>query len=197
VVFNTTHEPIDIKSINGGLLLVIKGKAVILETFEDREIATVTEVYPAPKSVVLKQYKQSRGSKYYKEAQLNQRNLFARDGYRCQYCDRHVSDLTGREGLTRDHYIPRDLGGLDEWTNVVTACSTCNHRKDNRSPDQIAQDVQQLETQLRAAEHLEQTGKIKQLTTRLERLRPLNRALRPKAPTVFEILTRRSQRKHK
>jgi 5-methylcytosine-specific restriction endonuclease McrA len=46
-------------------------------------------------------------------------------------------ELKVRESLTRDHLIPVSRGGLNEWTNVVTACSPCNTRKANRLPDEI------------------------------------------------------------
>jgi 5-methylcytosine-specific restriction endonuclease McrA len=62
--------------------------------------------------------------------------LFARDDYRCQFCGRTGVDLRHRECLTRDHLVPISRGGTNEWTNVVTACSTCNTRKGNRLPDE-------------------------------------------------------------
>jgi hypothetical protein len=42
-----------------------------------------------------------------------------------------------RECLTRDHVIPQSRGGSNEWTNVVTACSSCNTRKGSRLPAEI------------------------------------------------------------
>ena len=48
-----------------------------------------------------------------------------------------VLALVPRESLTRDHLIPISRGGANEWTNVVTACSSCNTRKANRLPDEI------------------------------------------------------------
>ena len=63
--------------------------------------------------------------------------LFARDQYKCQYCGRTGADLKPREALTRDHLIPLSRGGSNEWTNVVTACSSCNTRKSNRLPSEI------------------------------------------------------------
>lgn len=58
--------------------------------------------------------------------------LFARDRQLCAYCG-HQFPL--RE-LSRDHVIPVSRGGLDAWTNAVTACRHCNTRKANRSPEQ-------------------------------------------------------------
>jgi 5-methylcytosine-specific restriction endonuclease McrA len=62
--------------------------------------------------------------------------LFARDGYSCQYCGRHRRELGYRESLTRDHVVPISRGGDNDWLNVVTACSRCNLRKGNRTPEE-------------------------------------------------------------
>ena len=48
------------------------------------------------------------------------------------YCGKH---FPLRE-LTRDHIIPISRKGRDIWTNVVTACRSCNSHKDNRTPDE-------------------------------------------------------------
>jgi 5-methylcytosine-specific restriction endonuclease McrA len=37
------------------------------------------------------------------------------------------------ENLTIDHLVPRHLNGQHIWTNVVTACAQCNHRKGGRT----------------------------------------------------------------
>ena len=62
--------------------------------------------------------------------------LFARDHYTCQYCGRPAAQLRPRESLTRDHVVPLSRGGLNSWTNVVTACSACNTKKANHLPDE-------------------------------------------------------------
>ena len=56
---------------------------------------------------------------------LTNRDLFRRDRHLCAYCVRVFADLN----LTRDHIIPVSKGGKDHWTNVVTACESCNHKK--------------------------------------------------------------------
>jgi 5-methylcytosine-specific restriction endonuclease McrA len=63
---------------------------------------------------------------------LNRRNIYARDGNRCQYCGKHFST---RE-LTLDHVRPRVQGGDNSWTNLVCACVRCNARKGGRTPEQ-------------------------------------------------------------
>ena len=49
-------------------------------------------------------------------------NVFLRDKFACQYCG-------DRKDLTFDHLLPKSKGGLTDWNNVVTACSSCNVRK--------------------------------------------------------------------
>ncbi len=58
---------------------------------------------------------------------LTNKNLFARDRSLCCYCGRHYVDSK----LSRDHVIPTSKGGKNIWTNVVTACKSCNHAKDD------------------------------------------------------------------
>jgi 5-methylcytosine-specific restriction endonuclease McrA len=57
-------------------------------------------------------------------------NVFLRDRFGCQYCGEQFPT----QELTFDHVIPRSRGGHTLWTNVVTACSSCNLEKGNRTP---------------------------------------------------------------
>ncbi len=63
---------------------------------------------------------------------LSNRELFRRDGYLCMYCGQAHNETD----LTRDHVIPRALGGKDQWNNVVAACRRCNMLKGGRTPEQ-------------------------------------------------------------
>src|SRR6185369_8656026 len=57
-------------------------------------------------------------------------NVFLRDRFTCQYCGEPYPS----HELTFDHLVPRSRGGRTTWTNVVTACGTCNLWKGNRLP---------------------------------------------------------------
>ena len=63
---------------------------------------------------------------------LNNPTLFRRDNHLCLYCGGHFS----AHDLSRDHVIPLVKGGRDHWTNVVTACKSCNSSKGGRTPEQ-------------------------------------------------------------
>ncbi|QDT69851.1 HNH endonuclease [Planctomycetes bacterium MalM25] len=63
---------------------------------------------------------------------LNRRNLFARDGGKCQYCGKTFPTSE----LSIDHVVPSCNGGETTWENVVCACVKCNVRKGGRTPEQ-------------------------------------------------------------
>ena len=58
--------------------------------------------------------------------------LIHRDRHLCGYCGHKYSN----RNLTLDHIVPRSKGGSDYWTNIVAACSSCNTRKRDRTPEQ-------------------------------------------------------------
>lgn len=62
---------------------------------------------------------------------FNRRNLYARDGNRCQYCGKKFPTTD----LSLDHVVPRSMGGRTTWENIVCACLKCNIKKGGRTPD--------------------------------------------------------------
>jgi len=67
-----------------------------------------------------------------KAVKFSRVNIYARDGYRCQYC----GDKFSMNELTYDHVKPRAQGGKTEWTNIVSCCVRCNGWKGGRTPEQ-------------------------------------------------------------
>jgi hypothetical protein len=58
--------------------------------------------------------------------------LFKRDRFVCAYCGN-----TFRENeLEREHVTPVSRGGIDAWTNVVSACRSCNQLKGAKTPEE-------------------------------------------------------------
>jgi len=66
------------------------------------------------------------------DVKFNRRNIFARDGNRCQYCGRRFPT----HELSIDHVIPRSRGGKSTWDNVVCCCLECNVKKGGRTPEE-------------------------------------------------------------
>ena len=116
------------------LRLVIDGKAEIVEA--DAERLVRSERMAVPRPMVIRLTKFIHVPRRFRR-QVTNTFLFARDQYRCQYCGRASLELKVRESLTRDHVVPLSRGGSNLWTNVVTACSSCNTRKANHLPAEI------------------------------------------------------------
>ncbi len=66
------------------------------------------------------------------DVKFNRRNIFARDGNRCQYCGQKFAT----NELSIDHVLPRSQHGKSTWENVVCSCIECNIRKGGRTPEQ-------------------------------------------------------------
>lgn len=126
LALNSSFEPLTMVPLKRALRLVIDGKAEIVEA--DRALLVHSEHFALPRPAVIRLRKFVHVPRRFRR-QVTNTFLFARDSYRCQYCGRWSWELRPRESLTRDHVVPISRGGLNVWTNVVTACSGCNTRK--------------------------------------------------------------------
>lgn len=91
-------------------------------------VRTVTFEIQVPRIVRLFRYERVP-----KQAvKFNRRNIFARDGNRCQYCGKRFPTHL----LSLDHVLPRSHGGQSTWDNIVCACMDCNVKKGGRTPHQ-------------------------------------------------------------
>ena len=133
LALNASFEPLTILPIERALRLVIDRKAEILEIDSARVFRSERAELPCP--LVIRLVRFVHVPRRFRR-QVTNTFLFARDGYRCQYCGRHRTELRGRDYLTRDHVVPISRGGENVWENVVTACSPCNNRKANHLPEE-------------------------------------------------------------
>ncbi len=134
LALNASFEPLTMVPLRRALRLVIDGKAEVVEADHTHLVRSEKLTFPRPAVIRLTRFVHVP-RKF--RRQVTNTFLFARDNYTCQYCGRHQSMLKPRESLTRDHLIPISRGGLNEWTNVVAACSPCNTRKANHFPNEI------------------------------------------------------------
>jgi 5-methylcytosine-specific restriction endonuclease McrA len=134
LALNASFEPITMVPVRRALRLVIDGKAEIVEADGDRRVRSERLSLPHP--IVIRLMKFIHVPRRFRR-QVTNTFLFARDHYRCEFCGRHQSVLRERECLTRDHLVPLSRGGTNAWSNVVTACSSCNARKGNHLPEEV------------------------------------------------------------
>ena len=50
--------------------------------------------------------------------------------------DRRICVYCGKYGDTVDHIMPKSRGGGNNWGNLATACSDCNWRKADKTPEE-------------------------------------------------------------
>ena len=122
LVLNANYEPINVCNLRRAIGLMLENKASLVMNGRG-EIHTSATVYPRPSVIRLQQMVHRPRTR----VKLTRREVFHRDSYTCQYCGKHTIELT------IDHVIPRHMGGPHIWTNVVAACSACNHRKGGRT----------------------------------------------------------------
>lgn len=127
LLLNATYEPLMVIDWRRAISLVFLGKSDVLEE-HDRRVRSTSLAMRIPSVVRLRE----RVRRAEPVVRFSRANVYARDGYRCQYCGGSFS----ASRLTFDHVMPRSRGGLTSWTNIVTACSECNRRKANRTPSE-------------------------------------------------------------
>lgn len=140
LVLNKHWQPIAVLSVGVAISTVLRDMGWVLdpETYQlldfeawceldrssARRVRTPRASLPVPDVIVLKEYAEQPA----RRVSFSRRNLERRDRQRCQYCGKQV------KASTIDHVHPRSRGGPTSWENCVLACSTCNHRKADRTP---------------------------------------------------------------
>ena len=136
LVLNGNYAPINICSTRRAMCLIIVGKANMV--MDGRGVVrTVSRSYPKPSIIRLYHViKRPRPT-----VKLSKQEIFRRDQFRCQYCGNDSRELTV------DHVLPQHLGGDSTWSNLVTACKTCNHKKGGFTLKQSGLKLQQKPVQ--------------------------------------------------
>lgn len=145
LVLNSLYQAIQITSVKRAMCLFYKGhvKAVDVDFLtydfhtwndlpvgpDDDVVATPARRIRIPRVILLVHY--DRLPRY--DVRFTRRNIFYRDGNRCQYCGKRFK----RSGLNLDHVVPLSRGGRSTWENVVCCCIACNMRKANHLPHEV------------------------------------------------------------
>jgi len=126
LVLSQSYEPLTITNWRKAFLLVYTEKAELVDVYEEY-LTAINARYKMPSIIRLKSRPKFNP---YRKVELNRKNLFKRDDNKCQYCGSSAD-------LTIDHIIPKSKGGSSTWENLVTACTQCNNKKDNKSPAEV------------------------------------------------------------
>jgi 5-methylcytosine-specific restriction endonuclease McrA len=129
LVLNASYEPVQMIDWQKAIYMVVTDKAEIVSTYK-KVVRSVSQTMALPKVIKLKRY--IRMVSDLTTIRYSRRNILLRDRMECQYCGKTCM----ASEATLDHVIPRSRGGKSNWENVVTACSKCNNRKDDRTPDE-------------------------------------------------------------
>jgi 5-methylcytosine-specific restriction endonuclease McrA len=144
LVLNGNYAPINVCSTRRAMCLILVGRANMV--MDGRGVVrTVSRSFPKPSIIRLRTYvKRPRPS-----VKLTKQEIFRRDQFRCQYCGQQARELTV------DHVLPQHLEGESTWSNLVTACASCNHKKGGMTVGQAGLKLQQAPAQpLRSAVYL-------------------------------------------
>lgn len=141
LVLNRSWVAISTTTVRDALSLVYRGVARVIqpETYATHDFTSwadlaVTKDQPAihtvrlrirvPEVILLTTHDKLPA----RTVPFSRRNLYRRDGFRCQYCGRRQPS----NELSIDHVVPRSRGGRTTWDNCVLACIPCNVRKGNK-----------------------------------------------------------------
>lgn len=131
LVLNIDYTPLGIqKNLRKNLKLVLKGRATVLEYYENY-IESEGNIWQIPAVYLYTKY-----VKIDPKSTPSKRSILMRDGYTCQYC---LCELS-KKGATIDHVRPvshfKKRSYANTWDNMVAACLECNSTKADRTPDQ-------------------------------------------------------------
>ena len=125
LVLNQNYQPLNICNARRAFVLLGVGKAELL--IDGIGIVRTISQSMAIPSVIRLVYMVKRPLMH---RRLSRQAVFHRDGFACQYCG------ASAKSLTLDHIMPRSRGGRHVWENVVSACTSCNHRKAGSTPQE-------------------------------------------------------------
>jgi 5-methylcytosine-specific restriction endonuclease McrA len=126
LLLNSSYEPMKVLSWQKALILWFQDKVEVIEYSKAFARSSLSS-FQIPSVIRLKRYIKPR---HYSHVRFCRENVYIRDRHTCQYC----SEKLHPKLLTLDHVVPVSKNGPTTWTNVVTACRSCNQRKGNRTP---------------------------------------------------------------
>jgi len=130
LVLDSRFEATKIVSLEVGFILLYSNRAISIED-SDRTLKSVNSEWAVP--WIIRLLSSCPKQKYKKEVRFSRQNIYIRDNFRCQYCQK----IPEYSNLTLDHVLPLARGGKTTWDNIVTACKNCNIKKGARTIEEL------------------------------------------------------------
>lgn len=125
LVLNAGYEPLAVVSYRRALVLVLNQKATVVSESEDH-VKAVSTSFAKPTVILLNRYIRPPAPRVRTASRIG---VLRRDEYSCAYCGQYADTI--------DHVVPRSKNGPSDWYNLVASCTKCNHKKGNRSLNQM------------------------------------------------------------
>lgn len=122
LVLNADYQLLHTVPLNHAIRMLVRGVAEVHEAADE-----IFGVFIRPISVRLLKYVVTTW-RYQRQPKWSKSGVLRRDRYTCAFCSGKASTI--------DHVIPRSHGGKNTWKNTVAACSPCNNKKADRTPEQ-------------------------------------------------------------
>jgi hypothetical protein len=139
LVLNKAYVPINVISVRRAIELWYNNRAEIIQEYEDIELNSGTNpktgLRVSIKAPCIIHMYRSRVNRHAMVDTIpyKRERIFERDGGRCVYCFKELSLAT----FTIDHVIPQSKGGLTDWFNCRTCCSSCNSIKADKTIEEL------------------------------------------------------------
>tara|TARA_Y100000590_G_scaffold417822_1_gene517919 strand:+ start:465 stop:1019 length:555 start_codon:yes stop_codon:yes gene_type:complete len=117
-----SYYPLSLCSWQDAIKSVFLERVFVIESY-DLEVHSPTLSIKLPSVIALKDFVMPK-----RKPAFTRFNVFLRDNFTCQYC---LLKFPANE-LTFDHLVPRCMNGKTTWSNVVSACTSCNLKKGRR-----------------------------------------------------------------
>ena len=124
LVLDMGYQPINAVPFSRAMRYIAKGKVDVLEEYDQ----AIHRDWLMPAVVRLTHWIRPHNP----PVRFSRQNVLLRDRWRCQYCGQRRPTAQ----LTFDHVLPRSRGGRTEWDNIVIACTRCNSKKAQRTPEE-------------------------------------------------------------
>lgn len=121
-VLNADCQILHTVSLQHSIRMIVRGVAEVHEASQE-----FIGAFIRPISIRLLKYVVTTW-RYQRQPKWSKSGVLKRDNFICAFCS--------GKATTIDHVNPRSKGGKNTWKNTISACSPCNNKKRDRTPEE-------------------------------------------------------------